>query len=271
MTAIKLQNVSYEYEDGIRALENVDMDIPKGKCVAILGPNGAGKSTLLKIMAGLLAPASGSVLITGKEATAKGVNRDVGIVFQDPDDQIFMPRVWDDIAFGPINLGLEKPEVEKRVEKVMKVSGLEGFADRIPHHLSYGEKKRVAMAGILAMEPSILLLDEPTANLDPEGRAGIMKFIKGLGITIVLATHDIEAAAVMADRIYLLDGKILAEGKAREILTNRAMLESAGLEMPLIARLFSEMKAMGHDVGERPLTVEEAVGWFSRGMKTPGK
>lgn len=265
MTAIRLSGISYKYEDGILALENVDMEVPEGQCVAILGPNGAGKSTLLKIMAGLLPPAKGKVHVSGKEVGEKGTaSNGVGIVFQDPDDQIFMPRVWDDIAFGPINLGLAKDEVEKRVEAAMRISGIEGFSDRVPHHLSYGEKKRVAMAGILAMEPKILLLDEPTANLDPEGRSGIMKFIKGLGCTVVLATHDIEAAAAMADKIYLLDGKVLAHGDTREILANRALMESAGLEMPIIARLFSELKAQGFLVDEMPLTVEEAVEWFAR-------
>jgi len=270
MTAIRLSGISYEYEDGILALENVDMEITEGQCVVILGPNGAGKSTLLKVMAGLLPPTKGKVSISGKDVPEKSTNLQVGIVFQDPDDQIFMPRVWDDIAFGPINLGLEKAEVEKRVEKAMRISGIEGFADRVPHHLSYGEKKRVAMAGILAMEPKILLLDEPTANLDPESRSGIMKFIKGLGRTVVLATHDIEAAAAMADRIFVLDGKILAQGDTREILANRPLLEGAGLEMPVIARLFSELKEMGYDIREMPLTVEEAVEWFARN-KTSGK
>ncbi|MDD4307937.1 MAG: ABC transporter ATP-binding protein, partial [Thermoplasmata archaeon] len=212
LSAIKLEGISFEYDDGIRALENINLQIPEGRCVAILGPNGAGKSTLLKITAGLLAPTKGKISVFGKELAAKVVCRDVGMVFQDPDDQIFMPRVRDDIAFGPINLGLEKAEVERRVEKAMKISGIEGFDDRVPHHLSYGEKKRVAMAGILAMEPKILLLDEPTANLDPESRAGIMTFIKGLGKTVVLATHDIEAAAEMADMIYVLDGNVLAHG-----------------------------------------------------------
>jgi cobalt/nickel transport system ATP-binding protein len=266
MTAIRLSGISYEYEDGILALDNLDMEIPEGQCVAILGPNGAGKSTLLKIMAGLLLPSKGKVLVSGKELGRKGThpaNEGVGIVFQDPDDQIFMPRVWDDIAFGPINLGLGKEGVERRVEKAMQVSGIEGFDDRVPHHLSYGEKKRVAMAGILAMEPKILLLDEPTANLDPESRAGIMKFIKNLGCTVVLATHDIEAAAAMADKIYVLDGKVLAHGGTRDILANRPLLEGAGLEMPVIARLFSELKVSGYPVDKVPLTVEEAVGWFA--------
>lgn len=263
LSAIKFEAISFEYDDGIRALEKINMEIPEGRCVAILGPNGAGKSTLLKIMAGLLAPTNGKVTTFGGEVESKSVHRDVGMVFQDPDDQIFMPRVWDDIAFGPINLGLEKAEVGRRVEKAMKISGIEGFDDRVPHHLSYGEKKRVAMAGMLAMEPKILLLDEPTANLDPESRTGIMKFIKGLGKTVVLATHDIEAAAEMADMIYVLDGKVLAHGTAREILTDRELLERAGLEMPQIARLFHEMKLKGYDVREMPLTVEEALAWFA--------
>jgi cobalt/nickel transport system ATP-binding protein len=251
MTALSLKSVSYAYEDATAALEGVSMELGEGECVAILGPNGAGKSTLLKLMTRLLEPTSGVV-----ETGGKGV----GIIFQDPDDQIFMPRVWDDIAFGPINLGLDRAEVERRVEKAMGTAGLAGYEERVPHHLSYGERKRVAIAGVLAMEPDILLLDEPTANLDPRGRRAIMEFIGGLGISVVLATHDIEAAAEMADRIYVLDRKVLAQGTSRDILTDAKLLESAGLEMPQVARVFAELKARGRYSGEIPLTVGEATG-----------
>lgn len=271
LSAIKLEAISFEYDDGIRALEKINMEIPEGRCVAILGPNGAGKSTLLKIMAGLLAPTNGKVTIFGGEVDSKSVRRDVGMVFQDPDDQIFMPRVWDDIAFGPVNLGLEKAEVERRVEKAMLVAGIGGFGERVPHHLSYGEKKRVAMAGMLAMEPKILLLDEPTANLDPESRAGILKFIRELRCTVVLATHDIEAAAEMADMVYVLDGNVLAHGTAREILTDRGLLERAGLEMPQIARLYSDLKNAGRYTGEIPITVEDAIKLRNRIVQESGQ
>ncbi len=263
MSALRLSKISYSYDTGSTALDNVDMAIEAGECVAIIGPNGAGKSTLLKIMAGLLVPSSGTVEIEGKALTKKNageLRRSIGILFQDPDDQLFMPSVKEDVAFGPLNQGLEPEEVKKRVAEALKIVGLEGFGERIPHHLSYGEKKRVAIAGILAMKPKILLLDEPTANLDPRGRRELIKLIQKLGCTVVMATHDIEAVAAMADRIYVLNRKVQAAGSKRDVLCDRKLLEGNGLEMPAIARLFSELKSKGKHSGDVPLTVEEALG-----------
>ena len=240
----------------------MDADFEDCKCTAILGPNGAGKSTLLKIMAGLLEPTAGTVEIAGTKLTKKNASdlrKSIGILFQDPDDQLFMPRVWDDVAFGPMNQGMAGPELEKRVNDALKIAGIEGLADRVPHHLSYGEKKRVAIAGILAMKPKILLLDEPTANLDPRGRKELMGLLGKLGCTIIIATHDMEAAAAMADSIIILDRKVLARGSEREILCNEELLKKAGLEMPAVARVFSELKKKGRYSGEIPMTVEEAV------------
>ncbi len=198
MIALRLSGISYKYGDEAPALDGVDMEIACGECVAVLGHNGAGKSTLLKIMAGLLDPGSGALEIKGEKLTRKNADflrQSIGILFQDPDDQIFMPRVWDDVAFGPLNQGFTGQELDARVRDALKITGLEDFAERVPHHLSYGEKKRVAIAGILAMKPEILLLDEPTANLDPVGRRELLALLKGLGCTIIMATHDMEAAA----------------------------------------------------------------------------
>lgn len=259
---MRLSGASYSYEGSSVALDRVDMSVAEGECVAIIGPNGAGKSTLLKIMAGLLEPASGTVEIAGKPLTknnAGELRRDIGILFQDPDDQLFMPSVREDVAFGPLNQGLGPEEAKMRVAEALKIVGLAGFEERVPHHLSYGEKKRVAIAGILAMRPKMLLLDEPTANLDPRGRAELMELIQKLKCTVVMATHDMAAVAAMADRIYVLDRKVLAAGSKRDILTDGKLLGSAGLEMPAIAKYFSGLQAAGKFTGEIPMTVEEAV------------
>ena len=170
MDALRLRNVSYRYPDGTRALENVNIVIEAGERVSLVGPNGAGKSTLLHMLDALYIPTEGTLEIAGivvNKKTAAQATMKAGLLFQDPDDQVFMPRVWDDVAFGPINMGLGEPEVRKRVERSMALAGVTDYADRVPHHLSFGEKKRVAIAGLLAMEPQIYLLDEPTANLDP--------------------------------------------------------------------------------------------------------
>ncbi|MBA3044588.1 MAG: energy-coupling factor ABC transporter ATP-binding protein [Candidatus Thermoplasmatota archaeon] len=262
MTVLRLSKVSYAYDDDSNALDEIDLSVAGGECVAVIGPNGAGKSTLLRVMAGLLAPTAGTVEMMGKKLdrkkTAAGGN--IGILFQDPDDQLFMPSVREDVAFGPLNQGLGTEEAGKRVTEALRLVGLPNFGERVPHHLSYGEKKRVAIAGILAMRPKILLLDEPTANLDPRGRAELMGLIGKLGCTVVMATHDMETAAAMADRVCVLNRKVLATGEKREILTNRKLLESNGLEMPTVARLFAEMDADG----EMPLTVGEAAGWMAK-------
>lgn len=259
---MKVSGITYAYDEGRMALENVNMVVEACECVAILGPNGAGKSTLLKIMAGLLKPTSGMVEVMGQKLTGKSANepiKSIGILFQDPDDQLFMPRVWDDVAFGPMNQGMTGSELEKRVNDALRIAGIEELAERVPHHLSYGEKKRVAIAGILAMKPKILLLDEPTANLDPRGRKQLMDLLGTLGCTIIIATHDMEAAAAMADSIYILNRKVLAQGSKREVLCNGELLKKAGLEMPTIAQVFSELKKKGRYSGEIPLTVEEAM------------
>lgn len=256
-----MENVQFRYEDNTLALHDINLRIEKGEKVAILGPNGAGKSTLLKIAAGLLHPSQGQVKLFGQilvKNNAYDLRKRVGLLFQDPDDQIFMPKVWDDVAFGPINLEHSEDEVKVLVKDALSASGLTGFEERVPHHLSYGEKKRVAIAGILAMKPQILLLDEPTSNLDPKGRNELMTVIKKSCETIILATHDVNIAAQIADRAIVLNKKVVADGPPMELFSNTTLLDQNNLDAPEITKLFLSMKELGYDVN-LPLSSDEAI------------
>ncbi|UCE74224.1 MAG: ATP-binding cassette domain-containing protein [Methanomassiliicoccales archaeon] len=256
-----MEDVLFRYEDDTLALKEVTLSIEKGEKVAILGPNGAGKSTLLKLAAGLLFPDEGCVKLFGKKLAkknAQNLRKKVGMLFQDPDDQIFMPKVWDDVAFGPINLGYNEKEVRGLVQDALKVTGLEGFEDRVPHHLSYGEKKRVAIAGILAMKPEILLLDEPTSNLDPKGRIELMDIIKKSCETLVIATHDVNIAAQIAERGIVLNKKVVASGPIKRLFLDGEMLEQNNLDAPENTKLFLSMRESGYDLS-LPLSTEDAV------------
>lgn len=258
---IEIKDVQFRYEDRTLALDGIDLNIKKGERVAILGPNGAGKSTLLKLMGGLLFPGKGDIRLFGeslKKNNAYKIRKRLGILFQDPDDQIFMPKVWDDVAFGPINLGYEEREVQKRVNDALIKSGLQGFDERVPHHLSYGEKKRVAIAGILAMKPEILLLDEPTANLDPKGRAELMDIIKRSCETLVIATHDVNTAVHIANRAVVLNKKIATNGSMRKLFSNEKLLRENNLEAPEITKLFLSLRDSGYDL-TLPLSSDEAA------------
>jgi cobalt/nickel transport system ATP-binding protein len=262
LDAIKLTGVSYVYADGIKALDNVNLTIKEGERVALVGPNGAGKSTLLHIIDALYLPTSGEVEIMGtvvNKKTAREAIKRMGLLFQDPDDQIFMPRVWDDVAFGPINMGLPEEEVRKRVEEGMALAGVSSLHERVPHHLSFGEKKRVAFAGLLAMRPDILLLDEPTANLDPQGRRDLMTVLDSQGKTMVIATHDLSSAFELADRVVVLKRSKLYDGGFRQLISSPSILTEANLELPAMVRLMLEWRvrtSAGYDI---PLTVNEAL------------
>lgn len=267
--AIELEGVKYIYPDGTVALDEISLKILKGERVAILGPNGAGKSTMVMLMNGLYTPASGNVKISGVPLNRKSVHeirRRVGVVFQNPDDQLFCPTLWEDVAFGPLNMGLSKEEVKQRVREALEIVHLEGYEDKAPHHLSIGEKKRAAIAAVLAMKPEILVLDEPTTNLDPRSSRELIEFLNKLhdtqGVTLVLATHDVNLAPMLADRAYLLSkGKILMEGLTHEIFSNPKLLSEVNLELPVIAFFFKCLKERGYAnlVNVFPLTVEEAV------------
>ncbi len=262
MDALRLDNVSYVYSDGIKAIENVSFSVGRGERVALVGPNGAGKSTLLRILAGLYFPTSGTAEIAGTPLTkkeAEGLRRKVGFLFQDPDDQIFMPTVWDDVAFGPINLGLVEEEVRERVANAMSMTGIEGYEERVPHHLSFGEKKRVAIAGVLAMRAPILLLDEPTANLDPQGRRDLVKILDSLSETVVLATHDLSVAFELTQRAIVLKRTKIFDGSPRELVERSDILAEANLELPSLLRTMALWRTETGKAFPMPLTVEEAV------------
>ncbi len=254
---IELKDISYFYASSkTKALDNVSLRIYPGEKIAILGANGAGKSTLFKHINGILRPNSGKVFVKGEEITRKNirtVRQTVGIVFQNPDDQILAPTVEQDVAFGPINMGLSEEEVEQRVAEAMKLVHMSGFEGRSPHHLSGGQKKLVAIAGILAMRPEVVVLDEPTAGLDPLTASQVMRVIEEmnieLGITVILSTHDVDIVPLFADRVYVVHrGRIESQGTAREIFKQHELLEHAHLRMPRIAELFELLRESGLDV-----------------------
>ncbi len=246
MKIIETKDITYQYPDGTKALEKVNFKADEGKIVALLGPNGAGKSTLFLHFNGILRPSSGSVVIDGETVSydkkdLMRIRQKVGIVFQNPDDQLFAPTVLEDVAFGPMNMGLSKEEVEARVKEALSRVGMEGFEKKPPHHLSGGQKKRVAIAGILAMKPKIMVLDEPTSGLDPKGASQILRLLYHLnteGMTIVISTHDVDLVPLYASRVYIISkGKIIKEGTAPEVFEDVKTIRGANLRLPRIAHL----------------------------------
>lgn len=230
--AVFVRGLRFSYPDGTSALRGVDLDVPPGESIGLIGPNGAGKSTLLLHLNGILL-GDGEVQILGTPVNEKNlieVRRKVGFVFQNPDDQLFMPTVFDDVAFGPLNLGLSPAEVGSRVSLALEKVGLSQFEDRSPHHLSYGEKKRVSLATVLSMEPDILILDEPTGGLDPRGRRELIHLISELSGTKIIASHDLGMIRDLCRRvIFLNQGEIVSDGDTRTILENSSLLEANGL------------------------------------------
>lgn len=272
--AIEMNDVEFIYPDGLKALSNVSLKILEGEKVAILGPNGAGKSTLLMLINGLLKPTRGKVNVLGLLAEGKNlmeIRRRVGFVFQNPDDQLFCPTLWEDVTFGPLNMGLSKDEIEYRGYEALKAVGLENLKDRPPHHLSLGEKKRAAIATALAMHPQILILDEPTANLDPLGCIELVKILNRLHeeqrVTLITATCDINIAPLIADRVYLLNkGRIVGEGLLKEIFSNSKLINDANLQQPIITQLFANLAKLGLIEPNKllPVTIEEAINEIMR-------
>jgi cobalt/nickel transport system ATP-binding protein len=259
--AVEIRGLTYAYPDGVAALDHLDLTVAEGEKVAVIGSNGAGKSTLLELLAGFHFPFQGDVRIMGEVLTkenAARARRHLGLVFQDPDDQVFMPRVWDDVAFGPKNLAWPPERVADAVDRTLKEMGIEDLKDRAPHRLSYGQKKRVAIAGVLAMEPEILLLDEPSSGLDARSRTDLLARLATLDRTLVLATHSVEEAAWFVDRLVVLGGRKLAEGRPRDILAQGDLLTAAGLEVPTMGRLFRALGELGVPFDPVPLSVEEA-------------
>lgn len=272
---VDVRDLTYVYPDGTLALKDVSMDVSRGELVVLLGPNGAGKSTLLLHLNGIL-KGSGSIRIFGEDIGNKKrseVVSEVGVVFQDPDDQLFMPTVFDDVAFGPINMGLSDLEVERRVESALKKMNMLGYEARCPHHLSLGEKKKISLASVLSMEPEILAFDEPTSNLDPKSRRDVLKVMKDLkadGKTIILATHDINAVPEISDRVYVINKTLVGEGSPREIFLDADLLKDSNLEVPSITILFEILSCFGYNCDKLPLSIDEAISHLTTTIETEG-
>jgi len=224
---IKVDSLSFCYPDGQQALTNISLTIYHGESVALIGPNGAGKSTLLLHLNGILR-SDGVVKIFSKPVDDKNlrwVRSKVGLVFQNPDDQLFSPTVFDDVAFGPINMGYSEAEVQQRVTRALDWVGMTGYEQRSPHHLSVGEKKRIAMATVLSMNPEILVIDEPTSNLDPGSKWSLVELLRGFSVTKIIATHDLELVEALCQRVIVFgDGHIVADDATDHILANKSLL-----------------------------------------------
>ncbi|NYB52118.1 MAG: ATP-binding cassette domain-containing protein [Methanobacteriaceae archaeon] len=263
---IQTENMCFTYPDGTVALNNINLEIMEGERAAIIGSNGAGKSTLFSHFNGILRPTSGLIKIDGKPASYKKndlikIRQKVGMVFQNPDDQLFSPTVEEDVAFGPMNLGLSDEEVEKRVEESLSAVGMLEERGKAPHHLSGGQKKRVAIAGILAMQPDIMVLDEPTTGLDPRGVEQVMEILYDLnqkGMSIIISSHDVEMVIEFANKIFVLhEGEIIQQGTPADIFNDPETIKRAHLKIPKAAALLHRLKTNGMNIRVK-LTVEEA-------------
>ena len=232
---IQIYSLCFAYPDRTPALDNVSLEVLEGECVGLVGPNGAGKTTLLLHLNGIL-KGEGRIVIDGLELNTKNlreIRRKVGIVFQDPDDKLFSPTVFDDVAFGPLTMGLGQEEVASRVENALRDADLAGIEKKAPQHLSFGQKKKASLASILSMRPRIIALDEPTSNMDPRSRARFLKLIKSVGATKILSTHDMESVRELCTRVIVLDsGRLVADGDADSILSDEKLMASHGLETP---------------------------------------
>lgn len=238
--SLLIENLAFAYPDGNQALYGVNLKIEKGERVALLGPNGAGKTTLVMHMNGIHPTAHGKVEVAGQlvdsknKAAIKEIRSKVGIVFQDPDDQLFMPTVGEDVAFGPYNMGKRGAELDQIVADSLAQVGMLDFKDRPPHHLSFGQRRRVAVATVLAMQPEILVLDEPSSNLDPASRRELADVLRSLNITMVMVTHDLPYALELCERSVILSGGIIvADSSTRDILKNEDLLKANRLELPV--------------------------------------
>ena len=233
---IKIEHVSFAYPDGHAALRDVSLSIAPCEKVALVGPNGAGKSTLMLHLNGILRSSSGTLRVCELDLQPKNLGRvraAVGMVFQDPDDQLFSPTVFDDVAFGPLYQGLAQAEAKARVNQALAAVGMSAYHDRVSHHLSVGEKKRIAIATVLSMNPEILVLDEPTAGLDPRARRGFINLLRDLDQTMLVSTHDMRLVQELFPRTVVMDGgQIVADGPTDAILNDPALLEAHGLEKP---------------------------------------
>ncbi len=279
---LETKNLDYKYISGEVALKDISLKIHRGETVAILGGNGAGKSTLFQCFNGILRPTSGELLVASRTvkytaSALKELRRTVGLVFQDSDSQLFSASVYQDVSFGAVNLKLPLEEIRLRVDTALKRTGTLHLKDRPTHSLSFGEKKRVAIAGVLVMEPQIIVLDEPTAGLDPKGVSEIMTLLKEtqkqLGISIVLSTHDIDLVGLYCDYVYVLEkGRLILEGRPREVFDRADILRSAHLRLPRIGHLMEILKKHdGFSFQQLGYTIAEARrelrNWYSSKTK----
>ncbi|HHT9111237.1 MAG TPA: energy-coupling factor ABC transporter ATP-binding protein [Candidatus Brocadiaceae bacterium] len=271
MVIMQIKNVQYRYHDGTDALCGINLDILKGEFLAILGQNGSGKTTLLKHLNGLLKPTAGEVLLDQKTLTRHSPNevfQKVGIVFQDPNDQLFAPSVWDDIAFGPMNMGLSGNEISQRVNDALIMVDMSPYTKKPVDALSFGQKKRVCIAGVLAMKPEILVLDEPTCGLDPVGVTSLMTLLKELnqkhGITIIMATNIVDLVPVYMNRLAIMyQGALLRVGSPEDVFSRIDEIRHAYLELPQIAQLMLTLRDEGSiSMDSLPLTIGEARNYF---------
>lgn len=268
MKAIETRNLCYTYHDGTKALDNVNFMVEKGENMAILGPNGAGKSTLLHHFNGLLMPTSGKVLVLEKEVVTSDldwVRQKVGLVFQDPDDQLFARTVGQDVAFGPVNLGFSAEEVRARVRWALEATEIKELENKPPQNLSTGQKKRAAIAGVLAMKPEIMVLDEPMANLDPRTSSKILKLLlqlnRELGLTLIVATHDLDLVPLFANKICILNkGQLVIDGPPTKVFSETDLIRSVDLRLPRITHLFEILNKEHNLLPDKqfPLTIGEA-------------
>lgn len=271
---IKIENLSHLYNPGtpfeVKALDNINLEIKRGEFIGLIGHTGSGKSTLVQHLNGLLKPTKGKIIIgnadiTDEKADLKEIRQKVGLVFQYPEHQLFEETVYEDIAFGPKNLGLDKDEVDNRVKNAMEFTGLnfEKLKDRSPFELSGGQKRRVAISGVLAMKPEVLILDEPTAGLDPRGRDEILEEIEEIyekeNTTIILVSHSMEDIARLVNRIIVMDnGKIKMDGEPRDVFKYSEELESIGLDIPQVTQFMKAYKEKGNPIRDDIFTVEDA-------------
>lgn len=267
MNILEIKNLSFVYPEGICALKDINLHVNKGEFIGILGANGSGKTTLLKQINRLLKPTHGQILFKGDNIRA--IPKDeffskVCMVFQNPDDQLFAPTVAQDIAFGPVNMGLTKAEVNRRVNTALEQVGMREFAQRAIHTLSLGEKKRICIAGVLAMEPEVILLDEPTSSLDPMGVSAIMHLLRKInkeqGKTLIMATHSVDLVPLFIDRVFIMSkGEIIRSGKPEKVFSEADMVREAKLRLPRIAHLIEILRNQDNiKITRLPLTIGEA-------------
>lgn len=231
-----VKDLSFSYPDGHTALQDVSLEVYRGEKIALVGPNGAGKSTLMLHLNGILQGKAGSISVNGLQVVEKNfpmIRARVGLVFQNPDDQLFSPTVFEDVAFGPLHMGYKEAEVRRRVERALEMVGMEKYAERLSHHLSIGEKKRIAIATVLSMDPEILVLDEPSAGLDPRARRNLIHLLQDLPVTMLVSTHDMLMVREVFPRTVIMDrGEVVADGPTDLLLADAVLLEAHGLEKP---------------------------------------